>query len=275
MPDGLRRDRRRRRAQRADLRRLPRARPACGRCCVEARADVGGCASTVDALGARVNICNCDHIMFRTTPVIDELDLADHGLRYLDVEPAQVQAGVGRRPAWPLFHDVERTIDALELIHPDEVDGYRRYCRGCDPRRRARARDGVRAADAGWRAQAARRPPTAAASRRCCAGAGERGRRAAVVLLTRGRCMGARGRRPVRRCGGSRRHARTGPRRAHLRDAARRHVGRPVGGSGAVPASILGAFDRPPAARCARTRGHRHRLRGRRACAASSSPTAP
>ena len=39
---------------------------------------------------ATVNICNCDHITFRTTPVIDELDLAAHGLRYLDVEPSQL-----------------------------------------------------------------------------------------------------------------------------------------------------------------------------------------
>ena len=57
---------------------------------LEARSTAGGCASTVDALGARVNICNCDHNVFRTTPIADELDLARHGLRYLDVEPAQV-----------------------------------------------------------------------------------------------------------------------------------------------------------------------------------------
>ena len=100
---------------------------------LEARAEVGGCASTVDALGARVNICNCDHVVFRTTPVIDELDLASHGLRYLDVEPAQVQASWNGEAAWPVFHDLERTIDALELIHPDEVDGYRRYAEAAIP----------------------------------------------------------------------------------------------------------------------------------------------
>jgi phytoene dehydrogenase-like protein len=43
---------------------------------LEARPTVGGCASTVAALGARVNICSCDHTVFRTTPVMDELDLA-------------------------------------------------------------------------------------------------------------------------------------------------------------------------------------------------------
>src|SRR6187431_2703295 len=56
---------------------------------LEARSDVGGTAASEQFAGATVNICNCDHLTFRTTPVIEELGLADHGLRYLDVEPAQ------------------------------------------------------------------------------------------------------------------------------------------------------------------------------------------
>ena len=50
---------------------------------VEARSEVGGCASTVTDLGARFNICNCDHSMIRAMPLLDELDLKDHGLTYL------------------------------------------------------------------------------------------------------------------------------------------------------------------------------------------------
>lgn len=94
---------------------------------LEARDTVGGCASTVDALGARVNTCNCDHISIRSTPIADELDLAAHGLRYLDVDPAQLSLlWAGGRP-WFQFRDVERTLDALRLAHPGEVEGYRRY----------------------------------------------------------------------------------------------------------------------------------------------------
>ncbi len=100
---------------------------------LEARPSVGGCASTVDALGARVNVCNCDHTVFRTTPIADELDLAAHGLRYLDVEPAQVSLPWDGGPAWPAFHDAERTADALRLTYPQEVEGYRRYARAARP----------------------------------------------------------------------------------------------------------------------------------------------
>jgi phytoene dehydrogenase-like protein len=98
---------------------------------VEARDQVGGCASTVpvDALGAgaRVNICNCDHLTFRTTPIADELGLADHGLRYLDVEPAQLSLSWTGAEPWLFHHDVGATMQELRRAHPDQVDGYRRY----------------------------------------------------------------------------------------------------------------------------------------------------
>lgn len=100
---------------------------------LEARDSVGGCASTVDALGARVNICNCDHAVVRTTPIIDELGLAGHGLRYLDVDPPQVSVPWHGGPAWPVFHDLDRTLDALRATYPDQVEGYRRYVRAARP----------------------------------------------------------------------------------------------------------------------------------------------
>ncbi len=100
---------------------------------LEARGDVGGCASTVSELGARFNICNCDHRVFRTTPIADELGLAEHGLRYLDVDPGQLSMSYDGTPAWPLFHDVERTLEGLRLTHPHEVDGYRGYLAAARP----------------------------------------------------------------------------------------------------------------------------------------------
>jgi phytoene dehydrogenase-like protein len=97
-------------------------------CVLEARDGVGGCASTVEALGgARVNICNCDHALVRATGVIEELDLAAHGLRYLDMEPAQLALPWGGEAPWLLFSDAERTLQSLALTHPGEVEGYRRY----------------------------------------------------------------------------------------------------------------------------------------------------
>ena len=101
---------------------------------VEARDTTGGCASTVDALdGARVNVCNCDHTMVRTTPIADELDLAAHGLRYLEVDPAGLSVSWGGGPPFLQFRDVDRTLDALAATHPTQVDGYRRYLAAATP----------------------------------------------------------------------------------------------------------------------------------------------
>lgn len=94
---------------------------------VEARDSVGGCSSTVDAVGTRVNICNCDHVPIRSLPLREELDLDSHGLRYLDLDPVHIGLSwTGDGPA-VLFHDTERTLDSLAVTHPDQVDGYRRY----------------------------------------------------------------------------------------------------------------------------------------------------
>jgi phytoene dehydrogenase-like protein len=97
-------------------------------CVLEARESVGGCASTVEVLdGARVNICNCDHALIRETGVIEDLELASHGLRYVDLDPAQLALPWGGEAPWLLFTEVERTLQSLALTHPGEVAGYRRY----------------------------------------------------------------------------------------------------------------------------------------------------
>ena len=80
---------------------------------LEARATVGGTAASEPFAGGTVNVCNCDHITFRTTPVMDDLDLTSFGLRYIEMEPAQVGtawtggaavAAVARRRADPRRH---------------------------------------------------------------------------------------------------------------------------------------------------------------------------
>ncbi|MGB8861793.1 MAG: FAD-dependent oxidoreductase, partial [Ilumatobacteraceae bacterium] len=100
---------------------------------VEARHAVGGTAASEEFAGAMVNICNCDHITFRTTPVIDELDLAAHGLRYLEVEPAQVNISWSGGPAWASYHSLEQTLDSIGRNYPGEVEGYRRYVKAAMP----------------------------------------------------------------------------------------------------------------------------------------------
>lgn len=100
---------------------------------LEARDTVGGCASTVEAVGARVNICNCDHLLVRAMPIADELHLADFGLQYLDVDPVGISRFWDGHATWTAWHDLELTLDGLRRTYPDEVDGYRRFVRAALP----------------------------------------------------------------------------------------------------------------------------------------------
>jgi beta-carotene ketolase (CrtO type) len=100
---------------------------------VEARASVGGTASSELFAGGTVNICNCDHITFRTTPIMEELCLGDFGLRYIDIDPAQRNMTWAQGPSWAIHHDVEQTLDSLAHTYPTEVDGYRQYVKAALP----------------------------------------------------------------------------------------------------------------------------------------------
>jgi phytoene dehydrogenase-like protein len=100
---------------------------------VEARSSVGGCASTEIFQGGRVNICNCDHALIRSMPIAKELQLDRFGLTYLDVDPAYLYNHWDGGPGWFLFHDTERTIASIGLSYPNEVAGYRRYLKAAMP----------------------------------------------------------------------------------------------------------------------------------------------
>ena len=99
----------------------------------EARTTVGGCASTVEAVGARVNICNCDHLLVRTMPIAEELELERFGLRYLDVDPVGVQRFWDGHTPWVEWHSLSATLDGLRRTYPGEVDGYRRFVEAARP----------------------------------------------------------------------------------------------------------------------------------------------
>lgn len=94
---------------------------------LEARSEVGGCASTVTDLGARFNICHCDHTMIRALPIVDELELERHGLRYLSPDAVNVHLFHDHSPPWVQFHSPEATVDGLAHHYPHQVDAYRRY----------------------------------------------------------------------------------------------------------------------------------------------------
>ncbi len=100
---------------------------------IEARDTVGGCAGTDHAVGAKVNLCNCDHAMVRSVPLVDELRLGQFGLEYIDLSPAVLGLGWDAPGPIAVFHDIEQTLELLAVSHPHEVDNYRRYAKVAVP----------------------------------------------------------------------------------------------------------------------------------------------
>jgi beta-carotene ketolase (CrtO type) len=212
---------------------------------VEARSEVGGTAASERFAGVTVNICNCDHLTFRTTPVVDELALTDHGLRYLDVEPAQHNmswGSVGEGIIWSHHHDLDTTIESIAAVLPDQAAGYRRYAEAAMPAIRMIF-------------EAAARPPsirglTRIALQRRLSGAPTLlrwSRRSAADVLrtyfTHDAIMGPAAMTGPMVWGISPESAGSG---LGALTHAMRHVakvGRPVGGSGQVPLALLAAFE--------------------------------
>lgn len=100
---------------------------------LEARDRVGGTAASEPFAGATVNVCNCDHVTFRTTPVSEELRLAEHGLRYIEMEPSQYHMAWSDGTVWSQHHDLDATLASLGRVLPGEVDGYHRFVRAALP----------------------------------------------------------------------------------------------------------------------------------------------
>ncbi|HLG92106.1 MAG TPA: NAD(P)/FAD-dependent oxidoreductase, partial [Acidimicrobiales bacterium] len=97
---------------------------------LERRSLAGGCAASEEALGARLNLCNCDHSLVRVSGVVEELELATYGLSYLELSPARhhlVSAPGGQRRSWAIFEDPDRTLGSLSRCCPSQLGAYRAY----------------------------------------------------------------------------------------------------------------------------------------------------
>lgn len=89
----------------------------------------GGAVSTVERFpGYRVDRGSSAHLMIRHTPILEELALADHGLRYIDCDPwAFSPAGENGHPI--VFHrDLDRTCTSIESACGSvDAEAYRRF----------------------------------------------------------------------------------------------------------------------------------------------------
>jgi phytoene dehydrogenase-like protein len=101
----------------------------------ERRHVIGGAVCTEDDIipGYKVDVGSGVHIMIHLTPVIKDLDLEQHGLQYLEMDPIAWQPTPGEKvPGFGLYRDLERTVESIHAISPKDAMAYREFVKSWD-----------------------------------------------------------------------------------------------------------------------------------------------
>ena len=93
----------------------------------ERRDIVGGAVSTKELVpGYQFDLGGSAHILIRLTPIIEELQLAEFGLEYLELDPLFF-APFPDGDAVFIHRDVDKTAHELDLKFPGEGEAYKRF----------------------------------------------------------------------------------------------------------------------------------------------------
>ncbi len=101
----------------------------------ERRHVIGGAVCTEDDIfeGYKVDVGSGVHIMIHLTPVVRDLELESHGLKYLEMDPIAWQPTPDEHvPGFGLYRDLERTCDSIAQISAKDAVAYREFVKSWD-----------------------------------------------------------------------------------------------------------------------------------------------
>ena len=95
---------------------------------LERRPVVGGAVCTEEIVpGYRFDVGSSAHIMFRSTPIMAELDLASHGLEYIEMDPWAFHPVPGLPEGISFYRDLEKTCASIARVSSRDADAYRDF----------------------------------------------------------------------------------------------------------------------------------------------------
>ncbi len=95
---------------------------------LERRPVVGGAVCTEEIVpGYRFDVGSSAHIMFRSTPIMEELGLAAHGLEYIEMDPWAFHPVPGHAEGISFHRDVEKTCASIAKYLARDADAYRDF----------------------------------------------------------------------------------------------------------------------------------------------------
>ncbi len=94
---------------------------------LEKRDIVGGAVSTRELVpGYQFDLGGSAHILIRLTPIIEELELDNFGLEYIEVDPLFYSPFLDGSEFY-IYRNLEKTVDHLESVFPGEGLAYRNF----------------------------------------------------------------------------------------------------------------------------------------------------
>jgi phytoene dehydrogenase-like protein len=93
----------------------------------ERREIVGGAVSTKELIsGYQIDLGGSAHILIRQTPIVEELELTQYGLEYIDLDPMFV-APFPDGDVISIYRDLDRTAEQIETTFPGQGEAYRSF----------------------------------------------------------------------------------------------------------------------------------------------------
>ena len=94
---------------------------------LERSSQVGGAVCTEELHpGFLHDVGSSVHILIHATPIVDELELGQHGLEYLEMDPWAYYPTPGG-PHLAFYRDVDRTCDSIARVSAEDAEAYRRF----------------------------------------------------------------------------------------------------------------------------------------------------
>ncbi|MEX2600648.1 MAG: NAD(P)/FAD-dependent oxidoreductase [Balneolaceae bacterium] len=103
-------------------------------CVLERREGAGGAVSTETMFvseqnphGFRMDVGSSVHIMIHQTGILEELKLSSYGLDYIEMDPIMSYPVPDGSGVIHFFRDLERTLDSIATVAPEDVGNYREF----------------------------------------------------------------------------------------------------------------------------------------------------
>ena len=101
---------------------------------LERRDTIGGavCTETMfqsdeNPNGFRMDVGSSVHIMIHQTGIIEELELTNYGLEYIEMDPFMSYPVPDGKGVIHFHKDLEKTLESISKVAPEDVENYREF----------------------------------------------------------------------------------------------------------------------------------------------------